>query len=105
MGLRSGYKRVDCRTRALKEYNIDDVTEIATAIKSGNKVENDIGTVIDGFFWFPDEIKWAAQWQKEEEQDSPDGYFAMLLDPDVFNDTEDTEEIMAGVEYLSLIHI
>ena len=83
----------------MKEYNIDDVTEIATAIKSGNKVENDIGTVIDGFFWFPDEIKWAAQWQKEEEQDSPDGYFAMLLDPDVFNDTEDTEEIMAGVEY------
>ena len=83
----------------MKEYNIDDVTEIAKAIKSGERVENDIGTVIDGFFWFHDEIKWAAQWQKEEKQKSPHTYFAMLLDPDVFIDEKDEEEIMAGVEY------
>ena len=83
----------------MKQYNINDVTEIAEAIKSGNRVENDIGTVIDGFFWFPDEMQWAAQWQKDEEQDSPNEYFAMLLDPDVFKDTEDEDEIMAGVEY------
>ena len=72
----------------MKQYNINDVTEIAEAIKSGDRVENDIGTVIDGFFWFPDEMQWAAQWQKDEEQDSPNEYFAMLLDPDVFKDTE-----------------
>ena len=83
----------------MKEYTIDDVTEIAKAIKSGERVENDIGTVIDGFFWFPDEMKWAAEWQKEEKQESPHTYFAMLLDPDVFIDEEDEEEIMAGVEY------
>ena len=83
----------------MKEYNIKDVTEIAKAIKSGDRIENDIGTVIDGFFWFPDEIQWAAQWQKDQKQDSPYDYFAMLLDPDVFKDTEDVEEIMAGIEY------
>ena len=83
----------------MKEYNINDVTEIAVAIKSGERVENDIGTVIDGFFWFPDEIQWAAQWQKDEKQDSPDTYFAMLLNPDVFEDEEDEDEIMAGIEY------
>jgi hypothetical protein len=83
----------------MKEYNINDVTEIAEAIKSGERVENDIGTVIDGFFWFPDEIQWAAQWQKDEKQDSPDTYFAMLLNPDVFKDEEDDDEIMAGIEY------
>jgi len=83
----------------LKEYNINDVAEIAEAIKSGDKVENDIGTVMDGFFWFPDEMAWAAQWQKDEKQDSPHNYFAMLLDPDVFKDTEDEDEIMAGIEY------
>ena len=83
----------------MKQYNINDVTEIAEAIKSGDPAENDIGTVKDGFFWFPDEMQWAAQWQKDEEQDSPDGYFAMLLDPDVFKDTEDADEIMAGIEY------
>ena len=83
----------------MKEYNIVDMTEIAEAIKSGEKIENDIGTVIDGFFWFPDEMQWAAQWQKDEKQDSPNTYFAMLLDPDVFKNTEDDEEIMAGVEY------
>lgn len=83
----------------MKQYNIQDMTEIAEAIKSGKRVENDIGTVIDGFFWFPDEMAWAAQWQKDEKQDSPYDYFAMLLDPDVFKDTEDEDEIMAGVEY------
>ncbi len=83
----------------MKEYNIDDVAAIAEAIKSGERVENDIGTVIDGFFWFPDEMRWAAQWQKDEEQDTPNGYFAMLLNPDVFEDTEDEDEIMAGIEY------
>ena len=83
----------------MKEYNINDVTEIAAAIKSGDRVENDIGTVVDGFFWFPDEMQWAAQWQKDEEQDSPHEYFAMLLNPDVFEDTEDEDEIMAGIEY------
>ncbi len=83
----------------MKEYNINDVTEIAEAIKSGERVENDIGTVIDGFFLFPDEIQWAAQWQKDEKQDSPDTYFAMLLNPDVFKDEEDDDEIMAGIEY------
>ena len=83
----------------MKEYNINDVTEIAEAIKSGDRIENDIGTVMDGFFWFPDEMQWAAQWQKDEEQDSPNGYFAMLLNPDVFEDTEDEDEIMAGIEY------
>tara|TARA_R110000765_G_scaffold298340_1_gene393434 strand:+ start:180 stop:677 length:498 start_codon:yes stop_codon:yes gene_type:complete len=83
----------------VKEYNIIDIKEIAEAIKSGEPVENDIGTVMDGFFWFPDEIQWAAQWQKDEEQDSPYDYFAMLLDPDVFVDTEDEDEIMAGIEY------
>ena len=83
----------------MKEYSIDDVTAIAEAIKAGERVENDIGTVIDGFFWFPDEMQWAAQWQKDEEQDTPNGYFAMLLNPDVFEDTEDEDEIMAGIEY------
>ena len=83
----------------MKEYNIEDVTAIAEAIKTGDRVENNIGTVIDGFFWFPDEMEWAAKWQKDEEQDSPYDYFAMLLDPDVFKDTEDEEEIMAGIEY------
>ena len=83
----------------MKEYNINDVTEIAAAIKSGDRIENDIGTVVDGFFWFPDEMQWAAQWQKDEEQDSPHEYFAMLLNPDVFEDTEDEDEIMAGIEY------
>ena len=83
----------------MKQYNINDVTEIAEAIKSGNRVENDIGTVIDGFFWFPDEMQWAAQWQKDEEQDSPNDYFAMLLDPSVFEDSEDEDELMAGIEY------
>ena len=83
----------------MKEYQIQDMTEIAEAIKSGDPAENDIGTVKDGFFWFSDEIAWAAQWQKDKEQDSPDGYFAMLLDPDIFEDEEDEEEIMAGIEY------
>ena len=83
----------------MKQYNINDVTEIAEAIKSGEKIENDIGTVIDGFFWFPEEIQWAAQWQKDKEQESPDGYFAMLLDPDIFVDEDDEDEIMAGIEY------
>ena len=83
----------------MKEYNIQDMTEIAEAIESGERVENDIGTVMDGFFWFPDEMAWAAQWQKDEEQESPYDYFAMLLDPDVFKDTEDEDEIMAGIEY------
>ena len=83
----------------MKEYQLQDMTEIAKAIKSGDPAENDIGTVIDGFFWFPDEMQWAAQWQKEKEVDSPDGYFAMLLDPDIFEDEEDDEEIMAGIEY------
>ncbi len=46
----------------MKEYRIQDITEIAEAIKSGDPAENDIGTVKDGFFWFPDEIEWAAQW-------------------------------------------
>ena len=80
-------------------YDIHDVAEIAKAIKSGDSFENDMGTVINGFFWFPDEMQWAAQWQKEEKQDSPDGYFAMLLDPNVFEDTDDVDEIMAGIEY------
>ena len=71
----------------MKQYNINDVTEIAEAIKSGDRVENDIGTVIDGFFWFPEEMQWAAQWQKDEKQDAPYNYFAMLLDPDVFKIT------------------
>jgi|TARA_B110001454_G_scaffold173662_1_gene164953 hypothetical protein len=83
----------------MKNYNINDVTEIAKAIRSGERIENDIGTVVDGFFWFPDEMQWAAQWQKDEEQDSPYDYFAMLLDPDVFKDTDDEDEIMAGIEY------
>ena len=83
----------------MKEYNIVDITDIAEAIKSGEKIENDIGTVIDGFFWFPDEMAWAAQWQKDEEQDSPDGYFAMLLNPNIFEDEDDEDEIMAGIEY------
>ena len=83
----------------MKEYQLQDMTEIAKAIKSGDPAENDIGTVKDGFFWFPDEIQWAAEWQKEKEVDSPDGYFAMLLDPDIFEDEEDDEEIMAGIEY------
>ena len=56
-------------------YDIHDVAEIAKAIKSGDSFENDMGTVINGFFWFPDEMQWAAQWQKEEKQDSPDGYW------------------------------
>ena len=83
----------------MKEYRIQDITEIAEAIKSGDPAENDIGTVKDGFFWFPDEIEWAAQWQKDTKQDSPDGYFAMLLDPEIFKDEDDEEEIMAGIEY------
>ena len=82
----------------MTEYNIVDMTEIAEAIKSGDKVENDIGTVIDGFFWFPDEIQWAAQWQKDEKQDSPNTYFAMLLDPDVFKDTEDDELLYISIQ-------
>ena len=77
----------------MKEYHINDIVEIARSIKTGDPVENDIGTVIDGFFWFPDEIQWAVTWQKEQEQDSPNGYFAMLLDPDIFKD-----EIEAVVE-------
>ena len=80
-------------------YEIDQIAAIAAGIKSGEPVENDIGTVIDGFFWFPDEMKWAAEWQKTEESESPDGYFAMLLNPDIFDDEEDDEEIMAGIEY------
>jgi secreted PhoX family phosphatase len=83
----------------MKEYNIVDMTEIAEAIQSGEDVENDIGTVSDGFFWFPEEIQWAAQWQKDKEQDTPYGYFAMLLDPDIFVDEDDEDEIMAGIEY------
>ena len=71
----------------MKQYNINDMTEIAEAIKSGEEAENDIGTVKDGFFWFPDEMAWATQWQKDEEQDTPYEYLAMLLDPDVFKDT------------------
>jgi hypothetical protein len=96
LGLR---KRIKYWARIVKQYNINDVTEIAEAIKSGDRIENDIGTVIDGFFWFPDEMQWAAQWQKDEKQDSPYEYFAMLLNPNVFEDTEDEDEIMAGVEY------
>ncbi len=80
-------------------YDIHDVAEIAKAIKSGDSFENDMGTVINGFFWFPDEMEWAAQWQKDEEQDSPYDYFAMLLDPDIFVDEDDEDEIMAGIEY------
>ena len=80
-------------------YNIEDITDLAKAIKRGDNFENDIGTVIDGFFWFPDEIKWAAEWQKEQKEKSPDGYFAMLLDPKIFDDEEDIDEIMAGIEY------
>ena len=83
----------------MKEYNINDMTEIAEAIQSGERVENDIGTVMDGFFWFPEEMQWAAQWQKDKEQDSPYGDFAMLLDPDIFEDEDDEDEIMAGIEY------
>ena len=83
----------------MKEYNINDITEIAEAIKSGDRIENDIGTVMDGFFWFPEEMQWAAQWQKDKEQESPYGYFAMLLDPDIFVDEDDEDEIMAGIEY------
>ena len=83
----------------MKEYHINDIVDIAKSIKTGDPVENDIGTVIDGFFWFPDEMQWAAQWQKEQEQDSPNGYFAMLLDPDIFENESDEDEIMAGVEY------
>jgi hypothetical protein len=83
----------------LKDYHIQDIQEIAEAIKSGEQIENDIGTVMDGFFWFPDEMAWAAKWQKDEKQDSPYHYFAMLLDPDVFKDTDDDDEIMAGIEY------
>ena len=83
----------------MKEYKIQDITEIADAIKSGEPAENDIGTVMDGFFWFSDEIAWATQWQKDQEQDSPDGYFAMLLDPNIFDEEDDEEEIMAGIEY------
>ena len=83
----------------MKEYKIRDITEIANAIKSGDPTENDIGTVKDGFFWFSDEIEWAAQWQKDQKAESPDGYFAMLLDPDIFKDEDDDEEIMAGIEY------
>jgi hypothetical protein len=80
-------------------YEIDQIAAIAASIKSGEPLENDIGTVIDGFFWFPDEMKWAAEWQKTQEQESPNGYFAMLLNPDIFDDEEDEEEIMAGIEY------
>ena len=80
-------------------YNIEDITDLAKAIKHGDDFENDIGTVINGFFWFPDEIKWAAEWQKQEKADNPDDYFAMLLDPHVFKDVDDVEEIMAGIEY------
>tara|TARA_R110002020_G_C15920731_1_gene742817 strand:+ start:138 stop:638 length:501 start_codon:yes stop_codon:yes gene_type:complete len=80
-------------------YTIDDMSEIANAIKSGEPVENDIGSVADGFFWFPDEMQWAMEWQKENKADSPHTYFAMLLDPDVFKDEEDDEEIKAGIEY------
>jgi hypothetical protein len=83
----------------VKKYRIQDITDIAEAIKTGDPTENDIGTVKDGFFWFPDEVQWAAQWQKDQEQDSPDGYFAMLLNPDIFDGEEDEEEIMAGIEY------
>jgi len=83
----------------MKGYKIQDITEIAEAIKSGDPAENNIGTVKDGFFWFPEEMQWAAQWQKDKEQDSPDGYFAMLLDPDIFVDEDDDDEIMAGIEY------
>jgi len=80
-------------------YNIEDITDLARAIKRGDNFENEIGTVIDGFFWFPDEVKWAAEWQKERKEKSPDGYFAMLLDPDIFNEEEDIDEILAGIEY------
>ena len=83
----------------MKKYRIQDITDIAEAIKTGDPTENDIGTVKDGLFWFPDEVQWAAQWQKDQEQDSPDGYFAMLLNPDIFDGEEDEEEIMAGIEY------
>ena len=80
-------------------YSIDDMAEIANAIKTGEPAENDIGSVSDGFFWFPDEMQWAMEWQKENEADSPHTYFAMLLDPDVFKDEEDDDEIKAGIEY------
>lgn len=83
----------------MKAYDIDDMRAIAEAIKSGNPIENDIGTVKDGFFWFPDEIEWAIEWQKDNDSDSLNGYFAMLLDPDIFDDEEDDDEIMAGIEY------
>ena len=32
-------------------YSIDDMAEIANAIKTGEPAENDIGSVSDGFFW------------------------------------------------------
>ena len=83
----------------MKAYDIDDMRAIAEAIKSGNPIENDIGTVKDGFFWFPDEIEWAIEWQKDNDSDSLNGYFAMLLDPDIFDDEVDDDEIMAGIEY------
>ena len=51
-------------------YEIDQIAAIAASIKSGDPLENDIGTVIDGFFWFPDEMQWAAEWQKSEKQES-----------------------------------
>ena len=83
----------------MKEYKIQDITEIAEAIKSGDPAENDIGTVKDGFFWFPEEMQWAAQWQKDKETDSPDGYFAMLLNPDIFDEEEDEEGVRAANMY------
>jgi len=98
MGLR-GVRRKIKGTGHLKAYDIDDMKDIAEAIKSGEPVENTIGTVKDGFFWFPDEMEWAIKWQVDHDADSPDGYFAMLLDPDIFNDEEDDDEIMAGIEY------
>ena len=83
----------------MKAYDIDDMRAIAEAIKSGDPIENDIGTVKDGFFWFPDEIEWAIEWQKDNDSDNLNGYFAMLLDPDIFDDEVDDDEIMAGIEY------
>ena len=83
----------------MKTYDIDEMKEIANGIKTGELVNNSVGSVIDGFFWFPDEMEWAEEWKKDTHADDMYGYFAMLLDPDIFNDEEDDDEIMAGIEY------
>ena len=83
----------------MKTYDIDEMKEIANGIRTGELVNNSVGSVIDGFFWFPDEMEWAEEWKKDTHADDMYGYFAMLLDPDIFDDEEDDDEIMAGIEY------